>query len=142
MADVHHDPESRPEIALRQVSAEWRGATELWNIGWLIENRGRDSVEVLAARLPHGQFKSAELGFEPALILAPGESKEFHVSVRCNEPVGLVTENAFLIFNINWSGEPWRIFVRIRVTMNADGRPETETEAITTQRVGFSGIDS
>ena len=56
--------------------------------------------------------------------------------------MGLVTENAFVIFNVNWSDEPWRIFVRIRVTMNLDGRPETETEAITTQRVGFSGITS
>jgi hypothetical protein len=142
MADAHHHLESGPEIALTEVSAEWDGAKRLWNIGWLVENRGRDSLEVLAARLPHGQFKSEELCFDTALILAPGESEEFHVAVRCNEPVGLVTENAFVIFNVNWLGEPWRIFVRIRVTMNVGGKPETETEAITTQRVGFSGIDS
>ena len=136
------DREPGPEIELAQAGAQLEGATGRWIISWLIKNRSRDPLEVLAAHLPHGQFKSDDRHFEPALILAPGESEEFHVSVRCNEPVGLVTENAFLIFNINWSGEPWRIFVRIRVTMNADGRPETETQSITTQRVGFSGIDS
>jgi hypothetical protein len=136
------DPEAGPEIELAQAGAQSEGAADLWKISWLIKNRGRDSVEVVAAHLPHGQFKSEEWHFEPALILAPGESEEFHVSVRCNEPMGLVTENAFVIFNVNWSDEPWRIFVRIRVTMNLDGRPETETEAITTQGVGFSGIAS
>jgi len=136
------DQERGPEIKLTQAAAQSAGAAGLWKIGWLIENRGRDSLEVLSARLPHGQFKSEEMQFEPALILAPGESEEFHVSVRCNEPLGLVTENAFVIFNVNWAHEPWRIFVRIRVTMNVDRRPETETEAITVQRVGFSGIDS
>jgi hypothetical protein len=142
MADAHHHSEPGPEIALTQGSAKWDGARGLWYIGWLVENRSRESLEVLATRVPHGQFKSEDRRFEPALILAPGESEEFHVSVRCNEPVGLVTENAFVIFNVNWSDVPWRIFVRIRVTMNADGRPETETQSITTQRVGFSGIDS
>jgi hypothetical protein len=56
--------------------------------------------------------------------------------------VGLVTENAFVIFSVNWLGEPWRVFVRLRVMMTSDGRPETATELITAQKVGFSEVDS
>ena len=78
----------------------------------------------------------------PPLDLAPGKGNKFHVSVRCHEPSGLVTENAFVIFQAIWRGEPWRIFARIRVAVRTDGRPETETESITTQKVGFSGISA
>jgi hypothetical protein len=49
-----------------------------------------------------------------------------------------VTENAFIIFQVIWSGEACRIFVRIRVLVNGRGEPETRVELITTQKVGFS----
>lgn len=93
-------------------------------------------------RLPHGQFKSDDHRFEPPLDLAAGASSRFHVCVSCDEPAGLVTENAFVIFAARWSGEEWRIFVRIRVIVNAEGKPETATELVTTQKVGFSGVAS
>ena len=115
---------------------------ECWSIGWKIENDGKDSLVFESARLPHGQFKSDEYQFEPALDLAPATKTEFTVSVRCDGAAGLVTENAFVIFHVIWLGEPWRIFVRIRVVVTDDGRPQTETESITTQKVGFSGVDS
>ena len=69
-------------------------------------------------------------------------AQQFHNLVQCHEPAGLVTENAFVIFHCQWRGEAWRIFVRIRVTVTADGAPETATELITTQKVGFSGISN
>jgi hypothetical protein len=51
-----------------------------------------------------------------------------------------VTENAFLIFHARWRGEEWRVFIRIRVFVVAQGEPQASTELITAQRVGFSGV--
>jgi hypothetical protein len=134
--------ESAPEIVLRQLAAERDGVTERWSIAWDIANQGKDSIEISGVRLPHGQFRSDEHRFDPPLNLAPGVNRQFHVFVSCDEPAGLVTENAFVIFTARWSGKAWRIFVRIRVVVNAAGKPETETQLITTQEVGFSDVAS
>jgi len=106
----------------------------------MVENRGVDEVAIWAARLPHGQFKSEEQLFDPALELRPGEQIPLRTCVRCNEPPGPVTENAFVILAVNWVGEKWRIFVRLCVAVAEDGKPQTETELITAQKVGFSGV--
>ena len=111
-----------------------------WNIRWQVDNLGSDALKIVSVRLPHGQFKSDEKRFAAPLELARGESKEFQSLVHCQEPAGLVTENAFVIFHCQWRGEAWRIFVRVRVTVTAVGEPETKSELITTQKVGFSGI--
>jgi hypothetical protein len=92
--------------------------------------------------MPHGQFKSEEIRFEPPLDLAPGANEQFQTSVRCHEPSGLVTENAFVIFHVIWLAQRWRIFARVSVVVDADGTPAATTESITTQKVGFSGITS
>ena len=115
---------------------------DLWNVRWQVDNLGAEALEIISARLPHGQFKSDEQHFTPALQLAAGASRQFYCLVKCAEPAGLVTENAFVIFHCRWRGEAWRIFIRIRVTVTADGAPETATELITTQKVGFSGISN
>ena len=101
-----------------------------------------DSIRLSAVRLPHGQFKSDELRFAPALNLAPGEQTQFQIAVGCKEPPGLVTENAFLIFQVIWREEAWRLFVRISVVVDEKGRPAAKVESLTTQKVGFSGIAS
>ncbi len=133
---------TEPTVALRQISVARDAATSCWNIRWEVENLGTDALEIVCARLPHGQFKSDEQYFKPKLELAGGASMQFQSFVQCEEPAGLVTENAFVIFHCRWRGDAWRIFVRIRVNVNADGAPETATELITTQKVGFSGITS
>ena len=63
------------------------------------------------------------------------------MTVSCAEPAGAVIENGFLILLVEWLKDRWRIFVRLRVTINQQGVPETATQLITTQRVGFSGVD-
>jgi hypothetical protein len=131
---------TEPKLALRQVARARDAAANAWNIRWQVDNLGSDGLKIVSARLPHGQFKSDEQHFEPPLELAGGESKEFQNLVRCQEPAGLVTENAFVIFHCHWRGEAWRIFVRLRVTVKANGEPETATELVTTQKVGFSGL--
>jgi len=88
--------------------------------------------------LPHGQFKSAEQRFDPPLEISEGGQVAFRALMHCDQPPGLVTENAFIIFQAVWCKEPWRIFVRIRVVVKEGGEPQTAVELITTQKIGFS----
>jgi len=133
---------NEPEIELRQGATEPAASTGHWNIAWTVQNKGHGALEIQVVRLPHGQFKSEELRFEPALHFAPQASGRFQIRVRCHEPAGLVTENAFVIFSVIWLGEPWRVFVRMRVVVTPEGEPETATELITAQKIGFSGMAS
>lgn len=133
---------TEPKLALRQLSLARDAATDCWHIRWQVENLGTDALQIVSARLPHGQFKSDGQSFAPPLELAGGESKQFQSLVHCREPAGLVTENAFVIFHCQWRDEAWRSFVRLRVSVKANGEPETATEQITTQKVGFSGISN
>jgi hypothetical protein len=127
-----------PLISIEQNAVAATNEAGLWHIGWTIANKGSTSLHVISVRLPHGQFKADEQRFEPALALNTGGKTEFCALVRCDEPAGLVTENAFLIFQVICSAEAWRVFVRIRVIVKTNGEPETAVELITTQRVGFS----
>ena len=131
---------TEPKLGLHQVAATWDAAANGWNIHWQVENLGRERLSIESVWMPHGQFKSAEKRFSPALALPPGESSPIATVVHCQEPAGLVTENAFVIFHCRWDGQDWRVFVRLRVTLQADGEPQTATELITTQKVGFSGL--
>jgi hypothetical protein len=140
MGDAQPDSNSGPVIDLRQISAERNRDT--WNFAWSVKNTGPRPLQILAVRLPHGQFKSEENHFEPAIDLKQGEETRIQTPVRCNEPPGDVTENAFVILHVIWQGEPWRIFTRVRVVVNSDGKPQTTTESITTQKVGFSRVAS
>ena len=142
MASAASDRESAPEITLTQVTAGRDEPLRSWNIGWRVRNVGRYAIRILSVHLPHSQFKSEERLFEPAMDLNAGDEDHVWTSVRCEEPPGLVTENAFVIFCVSWLDDPWRIFVRLRVVVNSDGKPETGTELITTQKVGFSGVAS
>jgi len=127
-----------PAIALRQVYAHRHPTTDDWSIGWTIENKKAQSLKICSVRLPHGLFKAQERKFEPVLNLTAGASAEFETLVYCKEPPGLVTENAFVIFYVSWSSASWRIFVRVRVEVDAQLAPQAAVESITTQRVGFS----
>jgi len=133
---------TEPKIALRQIALSRDATTAGWNILWELENLGSAALTIVSLRMPHGQFKSAEHCFAPALELAAGSGTQITILVHCDEPAGLVTENAFVIFHCQWRGEAWRIFIRIRVVVMADGAPETAVELITTQKVGFSGISN
>jgi hypothetical protein len=111
-----------------------------WLIRWRIQNLTEQTIKVIAARLPHGKFRSEEKKFSPSLEIAPGRgTAEFEIPVRCDEPLGTIVENAFVILFAEWRGVLWRIFVRLRITMGQESEPTTKTELITFQRVGFSG---
>src|SRR5574341_1711337 len=125
MDRVQSSVERNPKIELEQTAAQRQSVGGRWLVTWRIRNTAAHSLRVVSVRLPHGQYKAEEEHFEPALLLSAGEQANFETRVRCDEPPGLVTENAFLIFQALWLDEAWRIFVRIRVTVNADVEPET-----------------
>ena len=127
-----------PIISVKQVFISASGTTDVWAAEWTIANKGARAIAILSARLPHGQFKSAEQRFDPPLEISEGGQVAFRALVHCDEPPGLVTENAFIIFQALWCKEPWRIFVRIRVVVKEGGEPQTAVELITTQKIGFS----
>ena len=140
MNAVQSSIESTPAIELQQIAVERNELMECWSIEWRIKNKAAHALRIDSVRLPHGQFKAEEQSFEPALVLSPGADMRFQTAVRCEEPAGLVTENAFLIFRVVQLGKPWRIFVRVRVAVGSNWEPYAEVELITTQKAGFSGV--
>jgi hypothetical protein len=128
------------KVAVEELRRNRERGSDRWLFGWRIQNLTEQPIKFLAARCPHGQFKSAERVLDPPLQAAPGRAATIEMSVSCNEPAGAVIENGFLILSVEWLDKQWRIFGRLRVIINEEGEPETTTELITTQRVGFSGV--
>jgi hypothetical protein len=127
-----------PKISVRQISIHSGSSKGSWRIGWRVENLARHMLRSNAARFPHGQFKAAGQRFEPALVLGHTERVEFEATIACAEPAGVIVENAFVIFSAVWQDKPWRIFVRLRVIVDGEGKPKGIPKLITTQQVGFS----
>ena len=59
--------------------------------------------------------------------------------MRIEGNAGGEIENAFVILLIEQGADRWRVLARLRVSLDQDARPRPRVEAITTQRVGFSG---
>jgi hypothetical protein len=133
---------SEPQIELIQAATERDEIRGAFRIIWLLKNLGSEPLRVFSVNFPHQQFKSEEIRFKPSLALDGGAELQFQVLIRCDEPRGLVTENAFAIFRVDWRTEARRVFVRLKVIVDADGKPRATTESISEQNVGFSGVDS
>ena len=127
-------------MVLDQVSRVRAPSPGQWLMSWQIQNLGQGMLKILSARLPHGRFRCEEGELDPILVMQPKESALLDFSVKCEEPPGTIVENAFLILSVLWEGEPWRILARLRVSINEGGAPETTTELVTTQPVGFSAL--
>ena len=138
MSEVDCGSSDSPKISLRQVSVHLASAKGSWSIGWRVKNLNQDPLRLNTAQFPHGQFKATEQRFQPPIMVEPEESRRFEATVACPESAGTVVENAFVIFSAFWLDSPWRIFARLRVVVDAEGKPTTLTESITTQQVGFS----
>jgi hypothetical protein len=127
-----------PKIRIEQASAEFDASAGVWRIEWDIHNLEEEAITVRSGRLPHGQFRGEERELDPAAKIYRARPVRLAFSVSCRESPGTVVENAFLILGTVWSGEPWRILARLRVTIDGRGRPRSVTESITTHRIGFS----
>lgn len=97
-------------------------------------------MRLLSVRVPHGKFKAEECKFLPSVEIAAKDSFVLEVAVTCDEPPETTIENAFLILLVDWQDTQWRFFVRLQIQVNQQGEPDSATESITAQRVGFSGV--
>ncbi|HEV8711335.1 MAG TPA: hypothetical protein VGX03_00700 [Candidatus Binatia bacterium] len=127
-----------PQVSVEQVSRCAGTASDCWLVAWHIRNLGQHPLRLLAARLPHSWFRSEERELVPIPHLLPGERAQLEFPVTCSGLPGSVVENAFLIVRVLWQEEPWRVFARLRVVFDEQGGPQTTTEVVTVQRVGFS----
>lgn len=130
-----------PRVAVEELHRSKEAEHGRWLFAWRIQNLTEEPITFVAARCPHGQFRSEERFFDPPLHAAAGRNAIIEMPVLCDEPAGVVVENGFLILTTEWHEDKWRIFVRLRVMVDKEGIPGTAAALITTQRVGFSGID-
>ena len=125
-------------VSVNQVSCRPDPDSDRWLVAWDMQNLGRYPLQLLAARLPHGRFRSKEQELTVLPQLQPGERARLVFPVACSEQPGTVVENAFLIVRVLWQEKPWRIFTRLRVVFDDHGGPRTTIEMVTLQLVGFS----
>ena len=138
LSPVSNDDSSDPQVVVEHVSRSPAPELGHWNVTWKIQNLGQKQLEILACRLPHGRFLGQERKLSPGIKLAPGRSARLEFQVECCEKPGAVVENAFLVLRVRWLGEAWRIFARLRVTIDSEGAPEVVTELVTAQPIEFS----
>ena len=127
-----------PHVLVEEASRTKSSTPNRWIVTWNVRNLDQEPLEIVAGRLPHSQFRAEEKQLSPNRYLLTGESTHLEFEVSCNGLPGAVVENAFLILSVRWSGEPWRVLARMRVVMDEESRPQTITELVTTQRIGFS----
>jgi len=132
----------KPSIEVEQAGQSRRERPGPWVFRWRVENKTEKAMRLLSVRVPHGKFKAEERRFLPPGKIAVRDSFIFDMPVDCEEPPDTIIENAFLILLVGWRENQGRVFVRLRIAVDHRGRPQTVTESITVQRVGFSGVSN
>jgi hypothetical protein len=127
-----------PKVHIEQDGPAHAQRPDRWVISWNIQNLGAAPLRVLAARLPHGKFRSEEKLFEPPLDIPANENGRIEIKACCGEAPGAEVENAFVILRVNYVAAPWLILARLRIRIDDRGKPASTTELITVQPVGFS----
>jgi hypothetical protein len=134
--------ESEPSIQLGQVEPSRRDNSGRWLFKWRVRNVTETPMSLLSVRVPHGKFKAGEGKFVPPVKIAAEDHFILDLAVACEEPPNTIIDNAFLILLVDWQENQWRFFVRLRISVDHQGHPETATESITVQQVGFSGVSN
>ncbi len=126
-----------PQVLVEQASRRSGSSPRQWLVAWRIRNPGREPLQLLESWVPHGRFRCGKRELSPPAVLPPGGATELELPVECDEPPGAVVENAFLILRVVEQEQEWRVLVRLTVTFDRDGAPESATESVTTQLVGI-----
>jgi hypothetical protein len=129
-----------PIIDVEQVERSRTANPGRWLFSWRLRNKSETAMGLVSVRVPHGKFKAEESKFLAPVEIGAKNSFVLEVAVTCEQPPETVIENAFLILLVDWQESKWRFFVRLQITVNHQGEPDTKTESITAQRVGLSGV--
>jgi hypothetical protein len=129
-----------PQIEVEQVECGRSKNPGRWLFQWRVRNVTEIPMSLLSVRVPHGKFRAEERNFGPPVKISAQSHLILELAIACQEPPNTIVENAFLIPLVNWQGNDWRFFVRLRITVDQQGHPQTTTESITVQQVGFSGV--
>lgn len=126
---------SAPQLRIEPVGVAKRDG-DGWRTTWRVVSADPLALRLVAAIAPHGKFHGeASLDRE----VRGARSTQFALVVRVDGVAGGEIENAFVILLIEQSDERWRVLTRLRVPLDAEARPRPRVEAVTVQRVGFSG---
>ena len=120
-----------PGPALRESDA--------WRVPFRIANEGSGALRVRSSWLPHGRFRGDER--EHQVEVAPGASESLDLVARSTGTPGEVVENVFLILRTEQDGARWRVLARLTIRFDESARPRPEVAVITSQPVGFSGVE-
>jgi hypothetical protein len=131
-----------PKIEVEQVEPSRSENSGRWLFKWRVRNATETPMNLLSVRLPHGKFKAEERKFGPSSKIASQDHFIVDLAVACEELPNTIVDNAFLILLVNWQENQWRFFARLRIMVNEQGQPQTTTESITVQQVGFSGVSN
>ena len=126
---------ARPALRIDPVGAAARDG-DGWRTTWSVSNAAPRPVQVRAATAPHSQFRGQ---VALALDVPATGAATFPLVVRVDGVAGAEIENAFLIVVVDVEDTQWRVLARLRVRLEDGGRPRPRIEAVTVQRVGFSG---
>ncbi|MEX2599640.1 MAG: hypothetical protein WD533_08300 [Dehalococcoidia bacterium] len=128
-----------PNLHVAQAQPAMKGSDALWDVVFRVANGGGGDVSLLAAWLPHGRFRCAEISLEGMPPLGTGAETGIAFPVAFDEPPGVVVENCFVILRVGWQRDVWRVLARLTVSAGDDGAPAAKTELVTVHLVGFSG---
>ncbi len=130
-----------PDVTLECLGSRAAGGKpSVWKAAWRVFNRGDSPVQALSCWLPHDQFNSERLRFQPPLELQPFGTLDLDIMVTCEEPPGTSFDAAFVILEILSEESRWRVFARHLITVAEDGIPYADCKSVTIQPA--SGFDS
>jgi hypothetical protein len=107
-----------------------------WRTTWRVANAQSEAVRIVGVLAPHSRFRG-EISVDREL--RGKGSTQLSLVVRTQGNAGGEIENAFVILLVQQGADRWRVLARLRVPLDQEARPRPRVEAITTQRVGFSG---
>ena len=108
-----------------------------WRTTWRVTNLEAEAVRLVAAVAPHSLFRG-----EAALErdVRGKSTTQFSLVVTIQGAPSSEIDNAFVILLVVQGEARWRVLARLRVALEeAARRPRPRVEAVTVQRVGFSG---
>jgi hypothetical protein len=126
---------SAPQLSIEPLGIAKRDG-EGWRTTWRVTNLEPESVRIVAVVAPHSHFRG-ETSLDRAL--RGKASTRFSLVVRIDGEMGSDIENAFVILLVEQGEDRWRVLTRLRVPLEEGTLPRPRVEAVTVQRVGFSG---